>query len=74
MVDIQDRFSRQIRSRLKTIGKGLGLIRLLQDAGRIGEARAVLSLLENGVPGGAVQSRKPSKARRSRFSFTAKSA
>jgi hypothetical protein len=74
MVDIQDRFSRQIRSRLKTIAKGLGLIRLLQEAGRIGEARAILSLLENGVPGGAVQSRKPCKERRSRFSFTAKSA
>ena len=78
MLAIHDRFSRQMRNRLKTIGMGFGLIRLLQDAGRIGEARTILSSLENGVPGVRVQlnrpSQKPCAARRRRFPFIAKSA
>jgi hypothetical protein len=75
---IHDQFSRQIRTRLKTIGIGFGLIRLLQDAGRIGEARTILSSLENGVAGVSLQSnrrnQKPYSARRRRFPFIAKSA
>ena len=78
MLAIHDRFSRQMRTRLKIVGRGLGLVRLLQDAGRIGEARAILSSLEHGVPGAKVQSnrpsQKPSTARRRRFPFIAKSA
>jgi len=78
MLAIHDQFSRQMRTRLKTIGIGFGLIRLLQDAGRIGEARTILSSLENGVPGVKVQSIKPSQkpctARRRRYSVIAKSA
>ncbi len=78
MLAIHDQFSRQMRSRLKTIGIGFGLIRLVQDAGRIGEARTILSSLENGVHGVTVRSNKlsqnPSTPRRRRFSFIAKSA
>ncbi len=75
---IPDQFSRQLRTRLKTIGIGFGLMRLLQDAGRIGEARTILSTLEHGVPCVKVQSnklsQKPWAAKRRRFSIIAKSA
>jgi hypothetical protein len=45
---IHDQFSPQIRNRLKTTCMGLGLVRLLQDAGLTEEARTTLSALENG--------------------------
>jgi hypothetical protein len=51
MLAIHDQFTRQMRNRLKTTGMGLGLVRLLQDAGRTDEARAVLSSLEDGFRG-----------------------
>jgi hypothetical protein len=78
MVAFHDRFSRQMRTRLKTIGMGLGLVRLLQDAGRIGEARTMLSLLESGFQGVPLQRSKPSqqacRASRRRLSVMARSA
>lgn len=48
MLAIHDQFSYEMRNRLGTIEMGLGLVRLLQDAGRVEEARSTLSLLENG--------------------------
>ncbi len=43
-----DHVTQQTRNRLKTTAMGLGLVRLLQDAGRAAEAKSTLSLLENG--------------------------
>ena len=48
MLAIHDQFTHQMRRRLKTTGIGLGLVRLLQDAGLIEEARTTLFSLENG--------------------------
>lgn len=66
MLAIHDTFSPQMRSRLKTTCMGLGLVRLLQDAGLTEEARTTLSLLENGFRGVAKESdkrgQKPCKA------------
>lgn len=50
MLAIHDQCTRQVRTRLKTTVMGLGLVRLLQDAGRYEEARAILLSLENGFP------------------------
>jgi len=61
MLAIHGQFSDQIRSRLKTTGMGLGLVQLLQDAGRTAEARTTLSLLQYGFQGVAVESNKPSQ-------------
>jgi hypothetical protein len=47
MLTIHDPFTPQLRNRLKTIGMGLGLVRLLQDAGRTEEARTTLAALAN---------------------------
>ncbi len=41
--------TRQIRTRLKTTARGLGLVRLLQDAKRVDEARTILVSLEQGA-------------------------
>jgi hypothetical protein len=60
MLAIHDPFSDQMRNRLKTTGMGLGLVRLLQDAGLTVEARTTLALLENGFQGVGEQSYKPS--------------
>jgi len=49
MIEIHDHFTHQMRNRLKTIGMGLGLVRLLEHAGLMEEARTTLSLLENGL-------------------------
>lgn len=51
-----DLFTSQMRNRLKTIGMGLGLVRLLQDARRAEEARTTLASL-----GIAETSAKPSQ-------------
>ena len=51
MLAIHDQFSHEVRDRLKTTVMGLGLVRLLQDAGRIAEARATLYSLEHGFQG-----------------------
>ena len=59
MIAIHDQFTRQMRSRLKTTGMGLGLVRLLQDARQFEEARTTLSSLENGFQGDAEGSHKP---------------
>jgi hypothetical protein len=61
MFAIHDHFSRQMRNRLKFIAMGLGLLRVLQDAGLAEEARAILYFLENGVQGVAEGSGKPSR-------------
>jgi hypothetical protein len=61
MLPIHDQFSPQIRNRLKTTAMGLGLVRLLQDAGRTEEARSTLSSLETGFQGVAEESDKPSQ-------------
>jgi hypothetical protein len=59
MLAIHDQFTQQICDRLKTSVMGLGLVRLLQDAKRFEEARAMLYSLENGVH--CVESDKPSR-------------
>ena len=64
MTAIHDQFTRQMRSRLKTTGMGLGLVRLLQDAGLNEEARATLFSLENGFHGVVDKSAKPIQAAR----------
>ena len=46
--DQHDQFTRQMRNRLKTTGMGLGLVRLLMDAGLTEEARTTLSSLQYG--------------------------
>jgi hypothetical protein len=61
MLAIHDPFTLQMRNRLKTTGMGLGLVRLLQDAGLSEEARTTLSSLENGFQGVAEESDKPSQ-------------
>jgi hypothetical protein len=80
MLAIHDQFTPQMRSRLKTTGMGLGLVRLLQDARRFEEARTTLYSLENGFQGvpetSDKPSQKPGKAQRlkgvpRRFSFMA---
>ena len=43
-----DQFSHRLRNCLKTTGMGLGLVRLLIDAGRAEEARTTLLSLQNG--------------------------
>ena len=43
-----DQFSPRLRNRLKTTGMGLGLVRLLLNAGRADEARTALSSLQSG--------------------------
>jgi hypothetical protein len=80
MIAIHNHFTQQMRNRLKTIGMGLGLVRLLQDAGLTEEARMTLSALENGIQGVAKEtdmaSQNPCKANRLKgiargFSLTA---
>jgi len=44
-------FSPRLRNRLENTIMGLGLVRLLQDAGMTEEARATLSSLEHGFQG-----------------------
>jgi hypothetical protein len=48
-----------MRSRLRTTAMGLGLVRLLQDAGRTKEARTTLYSLENDFQG--IETDKPSQ-------------
>lgn len=64
MLAIHDLFTHQMCDRLKTTGMGLGLVRLLQDAGRIEEAKATLLSLENGFQGVAVEAAKESASTR----------
>ncbi len=49
MLAIHDHVTRQMSDRLETTRKGLGLVRLLQDAKRFGEAHAMLIALEKGA-------------------------
>ena len=63
MLAIHDQFTPQMRNRLKTTGMGLGLVRLLQDAGRTEEARTTLSSLENGFQGVPEKSDNPNQER-----------
>jgi hypothetical protein len=51
MLATHDHFTPKIRNRLKTTCMGLGLVRLLQDAGHTEEARTTLASLENGFQG-----------------------
>ncbi len=66
MLAIHDHFTHQMRNRLKTTGMGLGLVRLLQDAGLTEDARMTLSSLENGFQGVAKDEprQKPCKLNR----------
>jgi len=61
MLAIHDPFTHQMRNRLKTTGMGLGLVRLLQDAGLTEEASTTLNSLENGFQGVPEESDKPSQ-------------
>ena len=60
---IHDPFTREMRNRLEITVMGLGLMRLLQDAGRIEEARAILCLLETGSPGAAEKTDRAARQR-----------
>jgi hypothetical protein len=51
--DQQDQVIHQMRNRLKTTGMGLGLVRLLIDAGMTEDARTTLASLEDGFHGNA---------------------
>ena len=55
---IHDQFTHEICAGLKTTCIGLGLVRLLQDAKRFDEARAILYALENGIQGAAEKPQK----------------
>ena len=55
MLAIHDRFTSQMRNRLKTTAMGLGLVRLLQDAKRFEEARTTLYALEKGLQGAEIE-------------------
>lgn len=59
MLTIHDQFNHQMRNRLKATVMELGLVRLLQDAGRAEDARTTLYSLENGFQGVAEKSEKP---------------
>jgi len=59
--DQHDQFTHQMRNRLKTTGMGLGLVRLLLDAGLTEEARTTLSSLEHGFQGVSTASDKASE-------------
>ena len=59
--DQHDQFTHQMRNRLRTTGMGLGLVRLLLDAGLTEEARATLSSLQHGFQGIPTASDKPSQ-------------
>jgi hypothetical protein len=48
MVTFHESFTQHERTRLKIAAMGLGLVRLLQKAGRTGEARTTLYSIENG--------------------------
>jgi hypothetical protein len=51
MLAIHDQFTQEMRDCLKTTCMGLGLVRLLLDAGLTEEARTTLYSLENGFQG-----------------------
>jgi hypothetical protein len=51
MFAIHDHVNHGMRDHLKTAGMGLGLVRLLQDAGRAEEAKRTLRLLARGAQG-----------------------
>ena len=59
MLAIHDQFTQPMSDRLKTTEMGLGLVRLLQDAGRTEEARATLYSLEGGFQVVAEKCDKP---------------
>ena len=59
--DQHDQLTDQMRNVLKTTGMGLGLVRLLLDAGRTREARAILPSLQHNFQGIARASDEPSQ-------------
>ena len=59
MLAIHDQSTHPMCDRLQTAGMGLGLVRLLQDAGRTDEARETLSSLESGFQGVAEEWDEP---------------
>jgi len=61
MYAIHDHFTHGTRQGLKTAGMGLGLVRLLQDAGRTVEAKTILCSLENALDGVTEASNKPNQ-------------
>ena len=73
MLAIHDQFTHQMRNRLKTTGMGLGLVRLLQDAGLTEEARTTLYSLENGFYGVGIEIQdEPASSHSPNSFFTAK--
>jgi len=62
--DQLDRFTPRIRNRLKTTSMGLGLVRLLLDAGRTEEARTTLASLQHGFQGVEEEAKKPGQKHR----------
>ena len=61
MLAIHDQFTPEMRNRIKITCMGLGLVRLLQDAGRTEEARSTLASLQSGLQGVVEESNKPSQ-------------
>jgi predicted N-formylglutamate amidohydrolase len=51
MLDANDPLTQQMCNRLKTTSIGLGLVRLLMDAGRTEEGRTTLAALQDGCHG-----------------------
>lgn len=64
MCEKHDHFTDELRNRLGTIGIGLGLVRLLLDAGRAAEARTTLAALQEGFQGGTEESGEASQKQR----------
>jgi hypothetical protein len=58
-----DQLTRQMRLRQQTTSMGLGLVRLLLDAGRTEEARTTLASLQHGFQSVASEGAKPSQKR-----------
>jgi len=65
-----DRLNRQVRNDLQTTSMGLGLVRLLMDAGLTKEARTTLASLENDFQGVSEASDKHCKLNRLRIAPT----
>jgi len=66
---IQDHATPELCSRLQTSAMGLGLVRLLLDAGRAGEARRTLASLQTGLPSGPKAIRPTGKRRTRNFRY-----
>jgi hypothetical protein len=61
MSAFHDQVAHQMHNRLECTVMGLGLVRLLQDAERVYEARTTLHCLQNGFKSVAEKSKKPNR-------------